>query len=241
MAKRFIDTEIWFRDDVIDATPKQKLIFIYLFTSCSNIGIFTGSLKIASLSLGFKVEESDIFSVPVDVEKLGDGKYWLPKFCDFQYGTLSESCKPHKRYIEDLKKEGLYQRVCKGYTKGIQRVEEKEQEQEKEKEGEAGNKPKPPKSLQEVLEYCFIEKKLYFFDAWDFYEKNESENWWRSDGKPVKDWMAYLRNWASQKYAKKIKKSTHVDLANDFVKTIEDAELKKTVFKGIYEHFKSNP
>ncbi len=58
MAKRFIDTEIWSKDELLDSSIEQKLLFFYIVTQCNNIGIFNTSLKMASFQLGFKVTES---------------------------------------------------------------------------------------------------------------------------------------------------------------------------------------
>ena len=69
-------------------------------------------------------------------EFLPDGKIFIIDFIEFQYGKLSENCKPHKPIIALLKKYGLYERVLKGYSKGIHTLEEKEQEKEKEKDEE---------------------------------------------------------------------------------------------------------
>jgi len=67
---------------------------------------------------------------------LPDGKWWLVDFCDYQYGELTETCKPHKKYIALLRKYGLYDVVLKGYTKGMDTLQEKEEEEEQEKEKE---------------------------------------------------------------------------------------------------------
>lgn len=131
MSKRFLNSEIWDKEEFLDSSPEQKLLFFYVVQRCSNIGVFDISLKMASFQLGFDVTREKVLSIPSDIEELKDGTFWLPKFCHHQYGELSETCKPHLRYISDLKKLGLFNRVCKGYAKGIQTLEEKEKEKEK--------------------------------------------------------------------------------------------------------------
>lgn len=133
MAKRFIDSNIWTTDEWVKSDPNKKLLAIYLISSSSNIGIFDQSLTLVSMILGFEVTEELLLSLPIGVEKFGS-KYWIPKFCYHQYGELKETCPPHKRYIEDLKKENLFDRVSIGYQKGIKTLEEKEEEKDKEKE-----------------------------------------------------------------------------------------------------------
>jgi hypothetical protein len=136
MAKRFIDTEIWMKEELLDSTLEQKLLFFYIITQCNNIGVFSISLRMVSFQVGFNVDEDMLLSSPMNIEKLDNGKFWPPKFCQHQYGELRESCKPHKRYMDDLKKEGLFDRVCIGYTKGIETLEEKEKEEEQDKDND---------------------------------------------------------------------------------------------------------
>ena len=81
---------------------------------------------------------------------LESSKFFIPSFIEFQYGQLTEACKPHKPIIKELEKLGLLViengkgtvRVLKGYSKGINTLEEKEKEKEQEKEtkGVAGEK-----------------------------------------------------------------------------------------------------
>lgn len=81
---------------------------------------------------GFK--EAEILSIDggTQFEKLPNGKIFVAGFCDFQYGQLSEDCKPHRPVIQKLKKQGLYERVLKGYQKGFQTLQEKDKDKEEE-------------------------------------------------------------------------------------------------------------
>ena len=85
-----------------------------------------------------------------NIEILPNGKWWLVDFCSYQYGTLTPTCKPHKAYIEILKKHGLYDRVCKG----IYTLQEKEKDKELEKELEK-EKDKSGTEAKECLDYYF--------------------------------------------------------------------------------------
>jgi hypothetical protein len=134
MAKRFIDTEVWQSERFLDASIETKLLTIYLFTNCNYIGVFKKSLRLVSFEVGFTVTKELVLDCPVDIEVLPDGSFWLSSFCFFQYGELKEACRPHKKYIAELKKVGLFERVSKGYQKGINTLEEQEQDKEEEKE-----------------------------------------------------------------------------------------------------------
>jgi len=134
MGKRFIETELWQEERFLDSSIEQKLLTVYLFTNCNYIGLFKKSLRLVSFEVGFTVTKDEILDCPLDIEQLKDGRFWLSSFCSFQYGDLKEACRPHRKYISELKKEGLLERVSKGYQKGINTLEEQEQDKEQDKD-----------------------------------------------------------------------------------------------------------
>lgn len=139
MSKRFVDTELWQKEWFQNLSLKHKILVKYIFENCDCAGVWNGNFKMASFIIGEDVTIQDLQIINSDKEQfeiLKNGNIFIPDFIKFQYGTLSENCKPHKPVIERLKKYGLYERVLKGYPKGLQTLEEKEQEQYKEKEKE---------------------------------------------------------------------------------------------------------
>lgn len=157
MAKRFIDTEIWDKDKFCSATDKQKLLTLFITSKCDQVGVFKMANMIVNAYIGSPVTKEDILSIPVDIEELSDGKYWLINFCRFQYGELKETCKPHKKYIEMLKSEGLFERVSKGYPKGIHTLQEKEEEKEEDKEEEKEPYKMPDDKYAKACKWFFDE------------------------------------------------------------------------------------
>lgn len=119
----------------MELTCKQKCLVRYLFERCDNIGIWEPNFIIASVHIGEKVTAQEIEEIDGgrQFEFLDNGKVFIKDFCDFQYGELTENCKPHLPIISKLKKLGLFERVSKGYSKGIHTLEEKEQEKDKKK------------------------------------------------------------------------------------------------------------
>lgn len=139
MAKRFFDSELWQKEWFQDLTVKEKLLTIFIFENCDCAGIWNGNFKLASFLIGEKVSFDDIEAInskKFQFEMLPNGNVFIPDFVIFQYGNLSENCKPHKPIIEKLKKLNLYERVLKGFPKGFETLEEKEKEKEKEKDEE---------------------------------------------------------------------------------------------------------
>lgn len=137
MAKRFVDTEIWNKSWYQELTLKEKILVKYIFEQCDCAGVWDINFRLATFIIGEPISINDIDSINRKnklFEVFNKDKIFVIDFIKFQYGTLSENCKPHKPIIEKLKKYGLYERVLKGYPKGLETLEEKEQEQDKEKE-----------------------------------------------------------------------------------------------------------
>lgn len=139
MVKRFVDTEIWQKEWFQDLTLKEKILLRYIFENCDCAGVWNINFKLASFIIGDTVSVEDIHNIndkKLQFTILDDKNIYVNDFIKFQYGALSENCKPHKPVIEKLKKYNLFERVSKGYSKGIHTLEEKEKEKEEEKEKE---------------------------------------------------------------------------------------------------------
>ena len=137
MAKRFVDTEIWNKLWYQELSLKEKVLVRYIFEQCDCAGVWDINFRLASFIIGESVSLEDIETINEKnflFEIFDNDKIFVVDFIKFQYGTLSENCKPHKPIIEKLKKYNLFERVLKGYPKGIHTLEEKEKEKEKEKE-----------------------------------------------------------------------------------------------------------
>lgn len=198
MKKRFADADIWQKEWFQEYSLKQKVLFKYICDNCDCAGVYEPNYRLASFIIGDKITEEDVLSLNQkkhQVEILENGKIWIPDFVSFQYGELSENCRPHQSIIQLLKKYGLFERVCKGYVYPIQRDtdKEKEKEQDKDKDKEkykrgCGGKP----SIDDVKQYCFernnsVDPEKFF----DYY----TANGWKVGKNPMKDWKAAVRNW----------------------------------------------
>ena len=173
MAKRFVDTELWQKEWFQDLSIENKLLLKYIFENCDVAGVWNSNYRLASFILGCNYSINNINEINNKKEQfeiLDNGNIFVVDFIKFQYGTLSENCKPHKPVIEKLKKYNLYERVLKGFPKGFQTLEEKEQEQYKEKEQEKEKESKlygtylnvslDENQYQSLLALCLSDKLL---------------------------------------------------------------------------------
>lgn len=136
--KRFTDTDIWDKEWFMKLSPKHKCLIRFIFDKCDNAGVWSTNWILATTYIGEACSEVDLDAFSDQVERMDGGKIFIPQFIEFQYGHLSESCKPHLKIISLLKKHNLYERVCITYPKGIETLEEKEEEEYKEKEKDEG-------------------------------------------------------------------------------------------------------
>lgn len=153
--------------------PALKCAWNFLCDECDEAGVWAIDAEMMAFCIGEDVDLDELIAAANEgkarLEKMGEGKIWIKIFVEFQYGKLSENCKPHLRIIQLLKKYGLLDRVTEGYTKGIDTLEDKDKEKEtdKEKEKEEGGsrgKPKRP-NIKPDHENQTEEKRIYREDV----------------------------------------------------------------------------
>lgn len=137
--KRFTETEKW-RDPWFRRLPHTlKLGYLYLLDSVDNAGVWDPDFDAADFCIGSPVSWTELMTAMGDrLEVLPNGKWHVTKFVGYQYGPLSEACKPHAQVIRMLGHHGIKDRVSKGYPKGIHTLKDKDKDKDKDTEG-----PKP--------------------------------------------------------------------------------------------------
>ena len=154
MSKRFTDTEIWDKEWFMKLSEKEKLAYLMIKDKCDCVGVWSPNRILAKTYIGGEIDwNTFIEKYNKNFEQLSTGKWFVVDFCHFQYGELTETCPPHKKYISELKRHGLFKRVVEGYSRGSGTPQEKEEEKEKEKEGEKETEGEKEKSA--------ADKKLY--------------------------------------------------------------------------------
>lgn len=204
--KRFTETNKWEDPWFRKLKPQMKLLWSWLLDSCDNAGIIDADIELASFQIGYSYPMDTLSEFAHRVIELPCGKFFIPKFIEFQYGTLSRDCKAHNPIFLSLEKHGL-----KGYPKGIHTLQEKEKEQEKEtetEEKESTPKPKARGTLEEFKGYA-VSQSLPENDGEFLFNKLEG-NGWMNGKSPVKDWKAVVRTWKSAKWLPSQKETNHI-------------------------------
>lgn len=259
MAKRFTDTEIWDKEWFMDLTMKEKLLIRFLFDKCDVAGIWSPNWILASTYIGEKVTISDMAKFKNRIQVLADGKIFVKDFIPFQYGTLSETCKPHIKVLEILEKYNLLDsQKIKGYEYPIQRVQEeekdKDKEEEKDKEGESMREetdnqlsPMPIKYIPVGVKDPIVPsmREIYKkYNPGDFEESNDFESY-RLIAVEINRWQG----WGANAYEKEKKKET-LDLwdillsfsrTDNFYRKLTLNALSKTVnIRGLIKAYKES-
>ena len=109
MAKRFMDNSIfekqWFRELPV----RLKIVWFYLINKCDHAGILNDlDVGLLSYQIGDNYTINEILEAFNDnIEQIGENKFYLTKFCKFQYGELNPNVKVHKSVIKLLDKHNI--------------------------------------------------------------------------------------------------------------------------------------
>lgn len=140
MAKRFTNTEKWRKEWFRKLGSQGRDLWYYLHDNCDAAGFLELDLERVSFELGFQVSMDLIKTVLKDkMVSMGGQKLFFPAFIAFQYGALSESCKPHVAVMKLLQKHGIDFKtltLIQPFPKGIHTLEEKNMDKEQEKNQE---------------------------------------------------------------------------------------------------------
>jgi hypothetical protein len=197
--KRFTETQKWEDPWFRKLPPEMKLLWQWILDRCDSAGVIDPDLELASFQIGYQYPMDTLSEFSGRVLALDGGKFFIPKFIEFQYGKLSEDCRAHGPAFQSLKKHGL-----EGYSKGIHtlQVKVKVTEEEKDTETEAEQPPEPkPKARGTIEEFraFFSSISLPDSDAEYAFHKWQG-NGWVNGKNPIRDWKATVRQWKAGKF-----------------------------------------
>jgi len=186
VAKRFTDTGKWKKKWIRELNPDMKLFWFYLLDNCDHAGIWEVDIDLASFQVGVKLDEARILKVfNRKIVPFKDGKWFVPKFIEYQYGELNENVNAHKSVIKILKKYGLNKKNQQLPNSSSGTVQDKDMNMVKDKrEGKFKSIEKSLDDLQTQFKNRNVESEFQHFK--DYVEAN---------GKKYKNHLAAFRNW----------------------------------------------
>lgn len=195
MAKRFTDSRLWEKKWFRVMKPDHKLFWLYLINTCDLAGVWDVDIELAEFKLGITINTDEFLEeIGERIDQINGSKWFLNTFIKFQYGELSDSCKPHIAVLKRLKELKI-----KGYTKGIHTLKDIYKDKDKDKEKEKKGKKQQIAAIKKTLkslqsEFPEVEVKAEF-DKWNDYLL--------ATGKQYKNYNAAFRNWLRSGYVKK--------------------------------------
>lgn len=171
---------------------------------CNCVGIIDVDLEAIAFDIGSKVDQKHLTELLGRVESVSESKLFIPKFIQFQYGALSESCPAHKPVLKLVTQLGLILSE-NGYSYPNARVSVtlqdiyKEKEPDKERkgaaQGEIGIVVKSfSKPTLEMVKLHAVKIGLPDDEALKFFHFYES-NGWKVGKNPMKSWQSAMINW----------------------------------------------
>ncbi len=104
MSKRFTDSTKWNKQWIRNLDLRHKLFWLYLLDKCDHAGIWDVDLGLAGFQIGAEFDRGEVLTIfgPQIIELEGGTKWFIPKFIEFQYGTLNPEVKAHLSAIKIL-------------------------------------------------------------------------------------------------------------------------------------------
>jgi len=168
MAKRFTDTEKWNDEWFHNLSPVMKCVWFYLCDKCDNAGVWKVNKRLAEFQIGSKVKwEETVTAFQDRLYVVNEEKWLIVKFIDFQYGKLSEHCKPHQHIFDLLDKHNIsypFDTLSIPLANPYVRVQDKDKDKDKDKdnlkEGDARGTWKTDFSIYQAEEQAAYESLI---------------------------------------------------------------------------------
>lgn len=226
--KRFTDTEKW-KDSWFRKLPSEyKNLWQYITDNCDNAGIWKPDFELASFFIGQTIESTTAINLFNENKKrikvLENSKWYITDFISFQYGELTEKCKPHLQVLSLLKKHNL----TKEYAKGILTLQEKDKEQDKDIEKDKDQNKDQNKEKED-------QQKKWFKELLAKYPNNigseEAERHFLSSVKSKEDYDAISKALANYKVSERVLKGFVLDASKWFKVWHDWIPIQKEVTK----------
>lgn len=160
--KRFIDTGFLDQKWIRKLPPEKKIFLIYLMLKCDNGGIIDLDFEDAEFWIGKKITDLEFLPEGYLIPLNGSGKYFMPKFIEWQYKDLTSQKFIVVQARQILEKYGLINsdftlNLDKSYVNVTQHVPKSQEQGIGKGTGKGTGKDK--------------EAKIDFEIFWDLYDK----------------------------------------------------------------------
>ena len=226
MAKRFTDTGKWKKKWIRELSPEMKLFWFYLLDNCDHAGIWEVDIELAAFQIGIELDESIILNTfNRKIVTFKPGKWFIPKFIDYQYGELNKSNRAHLSVIKILTKYKLY----KGLTRGLQDPMDMDMELDKVKDKE-GKK----EQLETIKSNLSAYSKKYPALNIQFYY-DSFVDWLDATGKQYKKYDSAFNNCCRSEWYKDRPGSTKADAhkSTDITIACPNGHHQRTAKRGV--------
>ena len=218
--KRFTDTGKWNDPWFRALSPTAKLLWSWLVDHCDNAGVIDPDTALAEFQIGNAVEEKHFTELGDRLQRLPNGKLWIPKFIRFQFGELNPESRVHTSVIKLLDFHNIQYPINSlsiGYVKGSDTPKDKDKDKDKDRDKEKkkdfygqietrlcrlfnrnGSTVTSYLEQSAIAEICRRKDCIDELGELEEYHKKEKEYFPRSLSTLVNEWEKYLdhaRNW----------------------------------------------
>jgi len=200
MAKRFTDTNKWYKSWFMDLTSDERELWLYMLDTCDHAGIWEVNWKLTKMLVSFQGDHLPE-SFAKQVTKISDKKYFIKDFIEFQYGTLNPNVNAHKSVIKILEKYGIIESTLnEPINNPYLGVKDKDKDKDKDKVQDKDKvKVKSTSFKKPTLDECkhyFVERNYHNanYEAEKFFDFYESKGW-KVGKSPMKNWKSASGNW----------------------------------------------
>jgi len=228
VAKRFTDTDKWKKKWIRELSPEMKLFWFYLLDNCDHAGIWEVDIDLAAFQIGIELDESTILNTfNRKIVPFKPGKWFIPKFIDYQYGELNKSNRAHLSVIKILTKYKLY----KGLTRGLQDPMDMDMDKDKDKKKHKGGKKEQLEIIKSNL--SDYSKKYPALNIQFYYDS--FVDWLDATGKKYKKYESAFNNCCRSEWYEGRPGSTKADAkkSTEIIIACPDGHHKRKAKKGV--------
>lgn len=209
-----------------------KCLWSYLVDKCDCIGLIDLDLEAAAFHIGSTIKECHLVEIDSRLQRLKNGKIFIPKFIHFQYGKLSEDCRAHIPVMRAIEFHGIVTLDGIAYQYPIDRVSipsktGTRQDKVQEKVGGTGGRRIFQKPEMSDLQTYASKIQLPVLEIQKFYDYYES-NGWKVGRNPMKNWEAAMRNWKTN-----VRSNGKTNGTSEFWQASKELELVEKELKAI--------